>query len=93
MVTAPSSPIVASAVKSPSLASGQAPRLVSVDVLRGIVMGSARIKRDIPMLARLYLQGRFNLDDLVSRRINISEINEAYADLNGRVARSVITSF
>jgi len=62
-------------------------------VLRGIVMGSARIKRDIPMLARLYLQGRFNLDDLVSRRINISEINEAYADLNGRVARSVITSF
>ncbi|HXU18561.1 MAG TPA: heparan-alpha-glucosaminide N-acetyltransferase domain-containing protein, partial [Terriglobales bacterium] len=38
MVTAPSSPIVASAVKSPSLASGQAPRLVSVDVLRGIVM-------------------------------------------------------
>lgn len=62
-------------------------------VLRGIVMGSTKIKRDIPMLARLYLQGRFNLDDLVSRTINISEINEAYAEQGGTVARSVITSF
>lgn len=62
--------------------------------LKGVFMGSSNIKRDIPMFADLYLQGRFNLDDLVSREVNISEINEAYEDLkHGAIARSVITSF
>jgi S-(hydroxymethyl)glutathione dehydrogenase / alcohol dehydrogenase len=46
------------------------------------------------MFADLYLQGRFNLDNLISRTISLSEINEAYEDLKrGAVARSVITSF
>jgi S-(hydroxymethyl)glutathione dehydrogenase/alcohol dehydrogenase len=62
--------------------------------LKGVFMGSSNIRRDIPMFADLYLQGRFNLDDLVSREVNISEINEAYEDLkHGAVARTVITSF
>ena len=64
-----------------------------VDV-RGVYMGSSNIKNDVPMFADLYLQGRFNLDDLISRTINIREINDAYEDLkHGAVARSVITSF
>jgi S-(hydroxymethyl)glutathione dehydrogenase/alcohol dehydrogenase len=46
------------------------------------------------MYADLYLQGRLNLDDLVSREININEINDAYRELkSGEIARSVITSF
>lgn len=64
-----------------------------VDV-RGVFMGSSNIKHDIPMFADLYLQGRFNLDDLVAREVNISDINEAYDDLkHGAIARTVITSF
>ena len=62
--------------------------------LRGVYMGSSNIRHDVPMFADLYLQGRFNLDDLISREIHISQINEAYDDLkHGAVARSVITSF
>jgi S-(hydroxymethyl)glutathione dehydrogenase / alcohol dehydrogenase len=62
--------------------------------LSGVYMGSTNIKHDIPMYADLYLQGRLNLDDLVSREINISEINDAYRELkSGEIARSVITSF
>lgn len=62
--------------------------------VRGVFMGSSNIRHDVPMFADLYLQGRFNLDDLISREINISEINNAYEDLkHGAVARSVITSF
>lgn len=62
--------------------------------VKGVFMGSSNIKRDIPMYADLYLQGRLNLDDLVSREVNISEINEAYEELkHGAIARSVITSF
>jgi S-(hydroxymethyl)glutathione dehydrogenase / alcohol dehydrogenase len=62
--------------------------------LKGVFMGSSNIRHDIPMYADLYLQGRFNLDDLVSREVNLAEINEAYAELKkGGIARSVITSF
>jgi S-(hydroxymethyl)glutathione dehydrogenase/alcohol dehydrogenase len=39
----------------------------------------------------LYLQGRLNLDDLVSKRIKLDQVNDAFADLTkGTVARSVI---
>lgn len=73
---------------------------VTVDLLtnqvavRGVYMGSSNIKRDIPMYAELYLQGKMNLDDLISREIDLDEINEAYKELKGgNIARSVITSF
>lgn len=62
--------------------------------IRGVNMGSTNLKHDIPMYANMYLQGRLNLDDLISKEINLSEINDAYAELkNGVIARSVITSF
>ncbi|MBV9660941.1 MAG: Zn-dependent alcohol dehydrogenase [Acidimicrobiales bacterium] len=62
--------------------------------IRGVYMGSTNFKRDVPAYVRLYLEGRFNLDDLVSQRIGLDAINDAYDDLQaGRVIRSVITSF
>lgn len=63
-------------------------------IVKGVYMGSSNFKHDIPMYAHLYLQGRLNLDDLISQEINLSEINEAYEKLkDGAIARSVITSF
>ncbi|MDO9368458.1 MAG: Zn-dependent alcohol dehydrogenase [Sphingopyxis sp.] len=62
--------------------------------VQGVYMGSSNIRHDVPMFADLYLQGRFNLDDLISEEINISQINEAYDKLkHGAIARSIITSF
>lgn len=62
--------------------------------IKGVYMGSTNIKRDIPMYADLYRQGRIRLDELVSREINIRDINSAYDELrSGKIARSVITSF
>ncbi len=62
--------------------------------VQGVFMGSTNLKHDIPMYADLYLQGRLNLDDLISQEINVAEINEAYEALKGgQIARSVITSF
>jgi S-(hydroxymethyl)glutathione dehydrogenase/alcohol dehydrogenase len=59
--------------------------------LQGCALGSARIREDIPRLVELYMQGRLNLDDLVSRRIKLEEINEGFAAMTrGEVARSVI---
>ncbi|SNQ45267.1 Alcohol dehydrogenase [Frankia canadensis] len=59
--------------------------------VHGVYMGSTNFKKDIPHYAQLYVQGRFNLDDLVSQTIGLEDINDAYDDLQaGRVIRSVI---
>lgn len=60
----------------------------------GVNFGSTNFKRDIPTYAALYLQGRMNLDDLVSKRIALREVNEGYAALkDGSLTRVVVTSF
>jgi S-(hydroxymethyl)glutathione dehydrogenase/alcohol dehydrogenase len=60
----------------------------------GVNFGSTNAKRDIPMYAQLYLQGRMNLDDLVSKEIGLREVNEGYSMLKGgSLNRVVVTSF
>ncbi|MGC1687464.1 MAG: zinc-binding dehydrogenase [Candidatus Acidiferrales bacterium] len=60
----------------------------------GVNFGSTNAKHDIPMYAQLYLQGRMNLDDLVSRRISLRDVNDGYAALkDGSLTRVVVTSF
>jgi S-(hydroxymethyl)glutathione dehydrogenase / alcohol dehydrogenase len=62
--------------------------------VQGVNFGSTNAKRDIPLYAELYLQGRMNLDDLVSKRISLREVNDGYAALkDGSLNRVVITSF
>jgi S-(hydroxymethyl)glutathione dehydrogenase/alcohol dehydrogenase len=62
--------------------------------VQGVSFGSTNFKRDIPMYAELYLQGRMNLDDLVSKRISLREVNDGYAALkDGSLNRIVVTSF
>lgn len=62
--------------------------------VEGVLMGSTNPKRDIPMIAQLYLQGRYELDALVSRTIALDEIDEGYAALRDpEVNRVVVTSF
>jgi S-(hydroxymethyl)glutathione dehydrogenase/alcohol dehydrogenase len=55
-------------------------------------MGSNRLSLDIPRLVELYMQGKLLLDELVSQRIKLEEINEGFIAMqSGSVARSVIT--
>jgi len=62
--------------------------------VQGVTYGSTNFKRDIPIYAELYLQGRMNLDDLVSKNIALREVNEGYAALkDGALTRVVVTSF
>lgn len=67
--------------------------LMQRKAVKGVFMGSTNPRIDIPMYADLYVQGRLNLDDLVSKHIKLEDINEAYEELNagGKVARAVIT--
>jgi len=53
--------------------------------------GGARPRRDFPWLAQLYLDGKLKLDELITRRIRLEEINEGFAAMTrGEVVRAVI---
>lgn len=57
----------------------------------GSKMGSARIQVDIPNLVSLYQQGRLKLDELISGRYALEDINEAIASARrGEALRNVI---
>lgn len=57
----------------------------------GSKMGSARVQVDIPYLAELYQQGRLKLDELITGRYALDEINEAIASVKrGEALRNVI---
>ena len=57
----------------------------------GSKMGAANIQRDIPNLIALYRQGRLKLDELITGRYPLSEINDAIASVNrGEALRNVI---
>jgi S-(hydroxymethyl)glutathione dehydrogenase/alcohol dehydrogenase len=59
--------------------------------LLGSNMGSNRFRVDIPKYVDAYLEGNLKLDELVSHRISLDEVNEGYAALNrGEATRSVI---
>ena len=57
----------------------------------GSKMGDAVIKRDIPWMVDLYLQGRLKLNELISGRWRLEQINEAIEDTkSGSARRNVI---
>ena len=57
----------------------------------GSNMGSNRFRVDMPRYIDLYLDGRLKLDELVSRRISLDEVNDGFDAMKaGEVARSVI---
>ncbi|SRR5579875_645442 len=60
--------------------------------IQGTFMGSARHRIDIPRYVDFYLQGRLNLDDMVTRRRRLDEINQAFEAMKaGEVVRTVLT--
>ena len=53
--------------------------------------GGARPRRDFPWLARLYLAGKLKLDELITMRIGLEEINIGFAAMiRGEAVRTVI---
>ena len=59
--------------------------------ITGSFMGSNRLRFDMPKYIEFYLDGRLHLDEMISSRIKLEEINDAF-DLmrKGEAARQVI---
>jgi len=53
--------------------------------LRGTIFGSASPNFRIPELLMMYRQGKLKLDELITRRYSLDEINQGYADMNAGI--------
>ncbi|HVN63744.1 MAG TPA: Zn-dependent alcohol dehydrogenase [Candidatus Binataceae bacterium] len=59
--------------------------------IQGCFMGSNRFRIDMPRIIDLYQQGRLNLDDLITRRGKLEDVNDAFRAMKaGEVARTVL---
>jgi len=59
--------------------------------LQGSIMGSNRFRVDMPIYIELYKQGRLKLDEMVTRRGRLEDVNEAFRAMKaGEVARTVL---
>jgi len=60
-------------------------------VLEGCNMGATRLSVDIPKLVDLYLAGRLKLDELITNRYPLEQVNEAIESVErGEALRNVI---
>ena len=65
--------------------------LISERTVKGSPMGSTVLSVDIPRLVDLYNDGRLKLDELITRRYPLAEINEAIESMErGEALRNVI---
>ena len=59
--------------------------------LVGTIFGNANPRRDIPHLLHLYQAGKLKLDELVTSRYSLEQVNQGYADLvAGKNIRGVV---
>ena len=65
--------------------------LLQQRVLTGTSFGGGHQRTDVPLLLDLFMDGKYQLKELVTRRLPLSEVNHAF-DLmkQGEVKRSVI---
>jgi S-(hydroxymethyl)glutathione dehydrogenase/alcohol dehydrogenase len=54
-------------------------------------MGSNRFKVDMPRYIEFYRQGRLKLDEMITRRGKLADVNDAFRAMKaGEVARTVL---
>lgn len=60
--------------------------------LQGSLFGASNPTADIPWLVELYSRGKLKLDELVTTRYSLDEVNQGYEDMHaGKNIRGVIT--
>jgi S-(hydroxymethyl)glutathione dehydrogenase / alcohol dehydrogenase len=65
--------------------------LIEEKRIAGCYLGSASPERDVPALVERYLEGQLQLDELVSRRIGLADLDDGFARLReGTEARQVV---
>jgi len=66
-------------------------QLVTGRSWRGTAFGGARGRTDVPKIVDMYMDGRINIDDLITHKMPLSDINKAFDLMRaGKSIRSVV---
>ena len=66
-------------------------QLVTGRVWRGSAFGGARGRTDVPAIVDMYMEGRLNIDDLITHTMPLERINDAFDLMHeGKSIRSVV---
>ena len=66
-------------------------QLVTGRVWKGTAFGGARGRTDVPRIVDWYMQGRINIDDLITHKMPLDKINDAFHLMHeGKSIRSVV---
>ena len=66
-------------------------QLVTGRVWRGSAFGGARGRTDVPTIVDMYMEGRINIDDLITHTMPLERINDAFDLMHeGKSIRSVV---
>jgi S-(hydroxymethyl)glutathione dehydrogenase/alcohol dehydrogenase len=66
-------------------------QLVTGRVWKGTAFGGARGRTDVPKIVDWYMQGKINIDDLITHKLPLERINDAFDLLHkGESIRSVV---
>jgi len=67
-------------------------QLVTGRVWKGTAFGGARGRTDVPKIVDWYMEGKINIDDLITHLVPLQRINEAFALMHsGESIRTVVT--
>ena len=66
-------------------------QLVTGRVWKGTAFGGAKGRRDVPKIVDWYMNGKINIDDLITHRLKLDEINRGFDLMHeGKSIRSVV---
>jgi len=67
-------------------------QLVTGRVWKGTAFGGAKGRRDVPKIVDWYMEGKINIDDLITHKLKLGDINEGFdLMLRGESIRTVVT--
>jgi len=66
-------------------------QLVTGRVWKGTAFGGARGRSDVPKIVDWYMEGRINIDDLITHQLRLEDINKGFELMReGKSIRSVV---
>jgi S-(hydroxymethyl)glutathione dehydrogenase/alcohol dehydrogenase len=66
--------------------------LIQGKTIRGSTLGDLKVRTDLPRLVDWYCEGRLKLDELISHRLTLDDINHGYDLLRrGQCLRAIVT--
>ncbi len=66
-------------------------QLVTGRVWKGTAFGGAKGRRDVPKIVDWYMEGRINIDDLITHKLKLADINHGFDLMHeGKSIRSVV---